>query len=113
MIRGQVASGKVALRLRNTYFEQGIYQPAIREHLICRNGYGLTWLSHWKCQEISPTVYFTHLAKGVGLARTIILADKEHRSPFPECWSQPWLPQPYHFLSSISALKGSDVTEVT
>ena len=49
MIRGQIASGEVALRKRNAYLEQGVYQPAFREHLICRNGYGLTWLSRWKC----------------------------------------------------------------
>ena len=41
---GQVASGKVALRLHNAYLEQDIYRPAFREHLICRNGYDLMWL---------------------------------------------------------------------
>ncbi len=34
MIRGQVASGKVALRLGNAYFEQDVYRPTFREHLI-------------------------------------------------------------------------------
>ena len=82
MIRGQVASGEVALCLHNAYFEQGVYQPAFREHLICKIGYGLTWLSYWKCQKRSPAGYFTNLAKGAGLARAVLLADNGHKSPF-------------------------------
>lgn len=113
MIRGQVASGEVALRLHNAYFEQDVCQPAFREHLICRNGYDLTWLSHWKYRRILLTGYFTNQAKEAGLARAILLADNKYKSPFPKCWSQPWLPQPYHFISHISALKGSDMIHVT
>ena len=113
MIRGQVASGEVALRLRNAYLEQGVYQPAFREHLIYKNGYGLTWLSQWKCERLSLTGYFTNQAKGAGLAKAILLADNKYKSPPPNSQSQPWLPQPYHFISQISALKGSDIANVT